>query len=289
MKTIRASDFSLKYTVESAQPLTFIGEIGAEGQSVGYAYSNGYVKVRQAGRNLHCEHLGRIGGIRLVSEIERRFGLRDEMQKVYGAIRDDAFLVESMKRYPGMRITQNDPWETTVCFVVSQFNNVKRIRLIMQSLIQKYGEVHEFYRDDKKIAIRSFPTPTALMGPEIKELMGCGTGFRAKYIKGVAQACAQSFDLARLYSMGYDQAKEELISLPGIGDKVADCILLMGYKKGEAFPVDTWIKRAMERLYFGGKKQSIRKIHEFAEGKWGKYAGYAQQYIFWHSRSIKLS
>ena len=289
METISARDFSLKYTVESAQPLTFIGEIGADGLSVAYPYSNGYLRIRQNADCLACESVGRIGSAMLVEEVERRFGLGDDMRKVYDAISGDAFLTESMKRYPGMRITQNDPWETTICFVVSQFNNVKRIRQIVQNLIERYGEPREFYVGGKKMVVRHFPTPEALMAPDVKELMKCGTGFRAKYIKGVAQACASNFELGKLYRMSYDEAKERMMELPGIGDKVADCILLMGYKKGEAFPVDTWIKRAMERLYFGGKKQSIRKIHEFADRKWGKYAGYAQQYIFWHSRSIKLS
>ncbi|MDE1856045.1 MAG: DNA-3-methyladenine glycosylase 2, partial [Candidatus Micrarchaeota archaeon] len=214
-------------------------------------------------------------------EVIERFGLRDDMKRIYDRIGTDKFIAESIAKYPGMRITKNLPWETTVCFIVSQFNNVKRIRGIVGKLVENYGEVHEGFN--------SFPTPQALAQVPIKEMMAkCGTGFRAKYIIGSAKMCLESLDLDSLQRKSYDSAKESLLELPGIGDKVADCILLMGYKKLNAFPIDTWIKRVVERVYFNGKKQSVRKIHDFADERWGNYAGYAQQYLFHHGRISKV-
>jgi N-glycosylase/DNA lyase len=115
--------------------------------------------------------------------------------------------------------------------------------------------------------------------------MSHGAGFRAKYIRSVAQACSESFDLDRLYRKGYEEAKEQLMELDGIGDKVADCILLFGYGKLAAFPIDVWIKRVVEHDYFRGRRKSVKEIHRFAEERWDGYAGYAQQYLYHSARN----
>jgi N-glycosylase/DNA lyase len=129
------------------------------------------------------------------------------------------------------------------------------------------------------------PTPDVLAQRSVKELMTHGAGFRANYIKAIAQECSDSFDLDKLNNKNYTEAKEELMTLHGIGDKVADCILLFGYGKLEAFPVDTWIKRIVEHVYFKGREKNVKQIHEFAEGKWNKNAGYAQQYLYHFARN----
>ena len=289
MKSIRVNTFDLRYSVESAQPLTFFGDISEDGKHVKYVAGSSLIDVRQKGDLLICNSQPKIGDAILKREIEKRFGIKDDMQRIYERISTDKFIAESIAKYPGMRVTQNEPWETTICFVISQFNNVKRIRGIVKKLIDTYGDIHTFKVGPRFEEIRSFPRPEVLAAQSVKELMKCGTGFRAKYIKGVAEQCADSFSLDKLYKKGYDDAKEQLMTLPGIGDKVADCILLMGYKKLNAFPVDTWIKRIVERVYFNGRPQSIRTIHSFADEQWGELAGVAQQYIFWHGRSIKLN
>jgi len=92
-------------------------------------------------------------------------------------------------------------------------------------------------------------------------------------------------DLYRLRGKGYDSIKESLMEIDGVGDKVADCIALMGYGKLEAFPIDTWVKRMLESIYFGKERRSIAALHEFADERWGKLAGYAQQYLFHYSRN----
>jgi len=286
---IKVSDFDLKYTVESAQPLTFLADILNEGRHIGYVSGSSHINVKQEGDVLRYGSIPSLGGLKLKKEIEKRFALKEDMQKIYESIATDKFLADSIERYPGMRVTENDPWETTVCFVISQFNNVKRIRLIVRKLIDTYGERTTVEVGGKSFVIKSFPTPQVLAQESVKDLMKCGTGFRGKYIKGVAEACSDSFDLYKLYNKKYHMAKEELMTLPGIGDKVADCILLMGYKKPEAFPVDTWIKRIVERVYFNGRKQSVKNIHAFADKMWPGNQGIAQQYLFWAGRSLKIN
>jgi N-glycosylase/DNA lyase len=193
-------------------------------------------------------------------------------------------MVNAIEKYRGLRITKNDPWEATLCFVISQFNNVKRIRGIVGRLIAAYGEEQRFDSGNVELRFRAFPTPEALARQSAKSLMVHGAGYRAEYIRSVASACSGRFDLEGLYRKDYLEAKEELLGLHGVGDKVADCILLFGYGKLEAFPIDTWIKRVVENAYFGGKRQSIRGIHDFADERWGEYAGYAQQYLFHFGR-----
>lgn len=289
MGRIKVEEFDIRYTTESAQPLTFFGDFSKEGRKVEYASNFTRFEVEQHKDFLEYSSFPKIGDAKTRKEIEKRFGLNHDMNRIYENIATDQFLVESIEKYPGMRITENDPWETTVCFVMSQFNNVKRIRGIVKKLIDVYGEKRSIEVGGRDIIIKDFPTPQTFCDLSIKEIMKCGTGFRGKYIKGISQQVVENgFNFHKLEGKKYDYIKEELMTLPGIGDKVADCILLMGYKKQEAFPVDTWIKRIVERVYFKGRVQSIRKIHEFADQMWPEYQGYAQQYIFWHGRTLKI-
>ncbi len=179
-------------------------------------------------------------------------------------------------------MTQNDPWETLLCFMISQFNNVKRIRMIAKNIINRFGAP---IKDDMdNVIARSFPTSAALARASRAEILSCGTGFRDKYLKEAAEFCTHNMDLYSLRPKPYKEIKENLMEISGVGDKVADCIALMGYGKTEACPIDVWMKRILEHVYFKGRKQRIGKLHEFVEDRWGAYAGYAQQYLFWNGR-----
>jgi N-glycosylase/DNA lyase len=217
-----------------------------------------------------------------MKDLKYRFGLNDNMKKIYEQISTDEFVKSAIATYPGMRVTVNDPWETTVCFIISQFNNVKRIRLITKNIVKRFG-----YSIDGTDT-RTFPSSEVLSGASITDFRECNAGFRAKYLKSAAEYCTNNLDLYKLRSKSYEELKEELMTISGVGDKVADCIALMGYGKLEAFPIDVWIKRMMERLYFKGKVMKPREIHDFAIGRWGDMAGYAQQYIFHYARDNKL-
>ncbi len=285
MRSIAVSDFDLAQTVQSAQPLAFFGERSADGKGVIYAFGDSLIEARQNGSRLEYASYGSLGAGGLEKEIGRRFGLGDDMGATYRKIGTDSFMKEAIKKYRGLRITRNGPWETTLCFVISQFNNVKRIRGIVKRLVAAYGEEQTQLYNGVRLRFSSFPTPEAIAGSSVRELMGHGAGFRARYIRALAEQCSGSFDLAKLDGKSYENAKDKLMELDGIGDKVADCILLFGYGRQEAFPIDTWIKRIMERVYFRGAKQKTRSIHEFAEERWGAYAGYAQQYLYEFARN----
>ncbi|MDE1854755.1 MAG: DNA-3-methyladenine glycosylase 2 family protein [Candidatus Micrarchaeota archaeon] len=285
MQSMRVGDFDITHTIESAQPLTFIGDERPDRKGITYTCGDSFVEVDQRGKRLAYRAYGSLGRARLSREIIARFGLGDDMGDVYRRIGTDAFMKKAVSRYRGMRITRNEPWETALCFVISQFNSVKRIRGIVKRLIAAYGREHTFSAGSVRLSFRSFPSPESIAERSTGDLMAHGAGFRARYMRAVAREWSEQRGFSKLRDKDYAEAKEELMSLEGVGDKVADCILLFGYGRLEAFPIDTWIKRVVERVYFRGRKQSIRKIHEFADERWGAYAGYAQQYMFHFARN----
>lgn len=285
---LRTSNFSLRHTFESGQPLNFHADYAslAEGESLRYATESGIFTVRcEPGRNSQqttydCE--GDYSWAEASREVVKRFSLGDDMAKVYRAIDTDRFMRAAIEELRGMRLTSNDPWESSLCFILSQFNNIKRIRDIVRNLRERFGERYE--------GAALFPGADAIALASESDLMSCGTGFRAKYLRKFANAVSNGdLDLGEVARMGYAEAKEALMGMDGVGDKVADCILLFGCGKRDAFPIDVWVKRTLEYVYFASKPQKIGALHEFADRKWPRYGGYAQQYLFQYARIRKVA
>ncbi len=207
-----------------------------------------------------------------------------DMNRDYGLIKDilskDPVLKKAVDYGWGIRILNQEPWETLISFIISSNNNILRIKGIIQNLACRFGaplvwQGNKFY---------SFPNSDALAQASIEELMACGCGYRASYIKRTAQMVYNgSINLPMLKHAPYDQAYTALLNCPGVGPKVADCILLFSMGKGEAFPVDVWIKRVMEHFY-PNSSGTNKKIKEFALGKFGLLSGFAQQYLFYYAR-----
>ncbi len=277
--------FSMKHTFESAQPLTFYADYDPKANSLSYGAGKLFMRLESKERN--SKAVLKVYGKRSKAyslEVYKRFRLDDNMDKIYKAIAKDSQVSEAIARYYGMRLTLNDPWETTLCFIISQFNNVKRIRLIVSNIVERFGNV---VYSDGKITVKSFPTSEELKNATDSELRALGTGFRSKYITSAAAFCTDNINLYKLNANNYEKLKSRLMEIDGVGEKVADCIALMGYGNLSAFPTDVWIKRTMEKLYFDGKKVKPRDIHEFAKDYWGPYAGYAQQYLFHNARTYR--
>jgi len=287
VREFEVKDFNLKHTFESAQPITFCGDYDEQTNSLVYSEGVHVINV------MHTPHSSksRKSKITVASKDVRyaevhfreKFRVSDNLERIYSKIDTDRFLHNSITKYRGMRLTVNDPWETTALFIISQFNNVKRIRMIAKNIIERFGT--PIKGDMDNVIAKSFPTSAELAQASRADIFSCGTGFRDKYLKEAAEFCTNNMDLNALKSKSYPEIKESLMEISGVGDKVADCIALMGYGKTEACPIDVWMKRILERVYFKGKNQRISKLHEFAENHWGKYSGYAQQYLFWHGRS----
>ena len=171
----------------------------------------------------------------------------------------------------GIRILRQDPWETVCSFIISQNNNIPRIKKIVRALCERAGD-----RVDGSEEF-SFPSPSAVGELGVEGLFDLKTGFRAKYIYDAASRVASGeISLDGIMDMASPEGAEELCRIKGVGPKVAACALLFGFGKYDAFPVDVWIKKAIEK-YFPG---------EFDPSRLGPYAGVAQQYLFYYERYL---
>ena len=212
------------------------------------------------------------------------FDLKTDYGEIIRILSEDPVMEEAVKHGWGIRILNQDPWETLVSFIISANNGINRIKTTIERLSQKFGE--KVVWQDREYYM--FPKIDALAEADEDELKSCGCGYRGPYIRGTAQLIQDGhIDLNDLKAMDYKEAKEQLQKCPGVGPKVADCILLFSLGKSQAFPVDVWVKRIMEALYFDDMK-GFKDIRKFAEYRFGSLAGYAQQYLFYYAREKKI-
>ena len=210
--------------------------------------------------------------------------LNRDLAAILSAVNIDPFIHRSIETFRGMRILNQEVWECLASFILSQNNNVPRIRGIIHTISVRFGE--KITLDDS--VDYSFPTPQALAEAGVEALYDCRLGYRAPYLWAVSSAIAAGeFDLESLKSLSYAEAKRELMEFKGIGEKVADCICLFSLGHPQALPIDVWVKRIIEQLYLK-RQASIREIREFAGDYFGEYLGYAQQYLFHYARTIGL-
>lgn len=192
---------------------------------------------------------------------------------------DDINIKNAIEYGGGIRILNQEPWEMLISFIISAANNIPRISKTIENISIRYGK--EITYDNKEYYL--FPTPEELSLASIDDLRGLNLGFRDKYVYSATKMVVEKkIDLKAICCMPYKEAKAELKKIAGVGDKVADCILLFSMNKKEAFPVDTWIKKVMANLY--NESKDIKKIEQFAKERFGEYAGIAQQYLFYYMR-----
>lgn len=200
--------------------------------------------------------------------------------------RVDENLAKSISYGEGIRLLNQDLWETLISFIISANNNIPRIKKIIENLSKKYGKEIVFQGK----SYYTFPSPEELKDVTINDYREVGLGFRDKYVKKTTQMILeQQVDLEEISRIDKtDEIKEKLMEFPGVGEKVADCILLFSnLKRLDAFPIDVWVRRVMKELYFpeeDEKSLNKRKIQELAYKKYKNLAGIAQQYLFYWKR-----
>jgi len=213
-----------------------------------------------------------------------------DLGRDYGEIKKelskDPILNEAIKFGEGIRILNQEPYETTISFIISANNQIPRIKRSIELISQKYGESIGSYNGKEYF---SFPSSEILASIDEKELEdNCKVGYRAKYIVNTSKMIKnKEIDLDKLFQLPTETAKEILMKLPGVGPKVSNCILLFSLNKNEAFPVDVWVKRIMESLYFK-ENTSTKKISAYAEENFGSLGGFAQQYLFYYARELGI-
>lgn len=201
---------------------------------------------------------------------------------VENILRVDPALKEVVCGSAGLRILRQEPWETLVSFILSAHNNIPRIKRMVRHLCAAFGSPATWH--DK--TVYTFPAPPALADASVEDLRRLGLGFRARYVKEAARAVAAGdLDLAALAGLPTQAARKRLLALSGVGPKVADCVLLFSLGKTDVFPVDVWVKRALERLYFNGKPVPARALQDFAVRRFGDLSGLVQCYVYSWARA----
>ena len=272
------TDFSLKYTLESGQSFrwnriddTYYGVV--EGR---------ILKLQQKSTSTIMIESSRVEDEEIITKsLFHYLDLNRELASILTAVRVDGYIAKAIDCFWGMRILNQELWETIASFILSQNNNISRIRSIIHTLSEKFGQKIDF----NGYINYTFPTPTSLADAGIEEIFSCGTGYRAKYLWNAATKISDGELLLDMVKrMHYIEARNELIKLEGVGEKVADCICLFSLGHLEALPIDVWIKRIFEQIYLL-KKATASEIRQFANNYFGENIGYAQQYLFHYAQS----
>ncbi|MGE5677354.1 MAG: DNA-3-methyladenine glycosylase family protein [Pseudomonadota bacterium] len=211
-----------------------------------------------------------------------------DLGRDYGAIKKELakepVLDMAIQYGRGIRILKQEPWEMLISYIVSANNSIPMISRSIGLLSEIYGKKLLY----KGKTFYAFPTWEELQHAGVEEIASCRAGFRCKYIyQAVRMVSSGETNLSQIAAMDIASARKELMRIPGVGPKVADCIMLFSMQKHRAYPVDVWVKRVTE-YFFLGKDVKMKEIQSFAEEKFGNLAGFAQEYLFYYAREIKI-
>lgn len=224
------------------------------------------------------------------------FRLDDNLSQFYSWAAKDKYLSQAVKKFNGLRLVRQEPWECLISYICATHANIPAIKQMILNLCKRFGDPIKFDGE----TFYTFPKPKSLARANLRQLRLCKLGYRAENVlKTTRLVNTGDFDLEGLQTAPYKGAKEQLMTLPGIGPKVADCILLFSLNKLEAFPIDVWMKRIILQYYPthfepefvakikdkpGLSPREYRTIYEFGREYFGEYLGYAQEYLYHYKR-----
>ncbi|MEM4244032.1 MAG: DNA glycosylase [Candidatus Bathyarchaeia archaeon] len=228
--------------------------------------------------------------------IKHYFGLGDNLPAISAEIGKDSHIRAALQEFWGMRIIRQDPWECLISYICATYKSIPAIKRMLLNLSRKFGE--KTLLDSMEFF--TFPTPEKLASATVPQLAECGLGYRARFVLETSKQIFEGeFTLESLRQLPYEQAKRQLCTLPGVGPKVADCVLLFSLDKLEAFPVDRWIARVIVNHYAHKLPRELAKkllakecsgnaeyarLNTFGREYFGRYAGYAQEYLYHYER-----
>ncbi len=266
-----APDFDLAVTLDSGQTFHwepcgpgFVGCIGARP-----------VYVEQRGDALRMSE-------RDAELVQHYFALDHSLGEICRALPDDAALTPAKAFCRGLRIMRQPIWECLATFITSSMKQVAHIRQMSRALRETFSA--PLMMDGTRVY--PYPTPARLAAATEEALRGCGLGYRAKNLRATAQrVIAGEADLEAWRGLDDAPLQKQLLSLPGVGEKVANCVMLFAYERLRAFPIDVWIERVLREKYFPRKRKvTAATLREFCDRYFGEHGGYAQQYLFHHAR-----
>jgi len=248
------------------------------------------VKICQCGAELKFENVS-------ADFVRTYFGLNDNLEEISQCIARDDYVRLALRRFEGLRIVRQVPWECLISFICATYKSIAAIELMLSKLSVKFGEKRVFDGLD----FYTFPSAKKLAFASQNGLQECGLGYRAKYVQATAKKIHdENINLETLKNLPYLEARKMLMEFPGVGLKVADCVLLFSLRKMEAFPVDVWVKRVILNHYANQLPEGLvkklqshdsltnseyEKIGAFARTYFGAYAGYAQEYLYHYERT----
>lgn len=274
-------DFDLEQTLECGQCFHFV-KLGDE--EYGLTAYGKLLHIKQTGDELIFYNTSG-------EDFEKIWRKYFDLDRDYSSIKDkllekDDKLKDAIERMDGVRILNQDFFETLISFIISQNKQIPHIKKIVSDISEKYGK---YAGNINGVDFYTFPSVSELKKATVEDLLELKTGFRAPYIADAVDKVNDNIikeDCLR--ELNVDDCCEELCRIKGVGNKVANCVMLFSLGKREAFPVDVWIKRIMENLYFDSQDTSKDVIAELAKEKFGDLGGYAQQYLFYYGKTIKL-
>ena len=283
---IGAPDFDLAMTLNSGQvfhwELADRGYVGTIGDLPVYLEQAGKVlKVSDSVHELEC-----IMHSRLKQIVSNYFALDHPLAEICQSFPDDPAMNAARDFCRGLRIIRQAKWECLATFICSSMKQVAHIRQISKKLRERFGEA-------RRIAghtIYAFPSPARIAASSDKELRKCALGYRARNLLATArQVASGEVDLEKLATLSDVDLRARLCQLPGVGAKVANCVMLFAYERLRAFPIDVWIERVLRQKYFPrARKLNAARLRAFTDKYFGEHGGYAQQYLFHHARMTKI-
>ena len=270
LRSIKAVDFDLEKTLDSGQVFHW------EPLGSGYAgtIEDSPVYVEQRGTRLF------VIGDR--AQVKKYFALDHPLHEICAGFPDDPAMCAARDYCRGLRIIRQPVWECLASFITSSMKQVAHIRQMSRSLRQRFGDPHVF----KRTTLHSFPSAARLAQATEQDLRECALGYRAKNLLATAlRVSSGEADLDAWRSLSDDELRLRLCELPGVGAKVANCVMLFAYERLRAFPIDVWIERVLLEKYFPGRRKvPPAKLRVFCDSYFGDHGGYAQQYLFHHAR-----
>jgi N-glycosylase/DNA lyase len=279
---IRTPDFDLQKTLDSGQVFHWQrvnnGFVGTIGDLPLFVEKQGHVlKVCCGATPQPVRQRRALPGI-----IGRYFGLDHPLREICDSFPKDPVMIAARDFCRGLRIIRQPKWECLATFICSSMKQVAHISQISLALRKRFGEQR---RIDAHV-VCTFPPAHRIARASEKELLECKLGYRAKNLHATARLVSSGqADLEAWSALSDAELRKQLCVLPGVGPKIANCVVLFAYERLRAFPIDVWIERVLRQHYFSRrKKMTPQRLQEFSETYFGEHGGYAQQYLFHHAR-----
>ena len=282
LREVAAPDFDLEKTLDSGQVFHWEkcgrGFAGAIGEAAVYVEQQGDSLLVGSAQS----ELDRLNRSSLCGAVAHYFALDHRLAAICRSLPRDPTMKAARGFCRGLRIIRQPKWECLATFICSSMKQVAHIRQISRALRTRFGQPKKIV----DLVVHTFPSAQRLAASSEKELRRCALGYRAKNLLATARLVAKGdVDLDAWQKLSDEELREKLCELPGVGAKVANCVMLFAYERLRAFPIDVWIARTLEEKYFAGKRKPTEaQLRIFAANYFGDHGGYAQQYLFHHAR-----